>query len=357
MSDAAQMALRYDVNLSILFTELPLLQRPAAAAAAGFDAVELWWPFPEPVPSDRDLDQLRDAILDSGTRLVGLNFDAGNMAAGDRGLLSRPADSERFRANIDVAVGFAASLGCTVLNALYGNWDPESSVPEQRETATENLVLAARSAERAGATIVIEALNSIESPDYPITSSHEALDLIEYLRVIHDVPNIAFLADLYHLARMGEPVEQLIERRADRFGTCRSPIRPAGVSRARVTSTGPPCSTGWPRAGTAATSASSTSRWGRAPTASAGSPGTSGPPPPSRSPYDADHRDRRPRDHGWPDGRQPARVHDAAGLAPGGGGRTRAGWGARERRVQGYGSLDHSVLLKVLENVSAKTPP
>ncbi|GAA1187924.1 hydroxypyruvate isomerase family protein [Pseudonocardia alaniniphila] len=218
MPDAAQMALRYDVNLSILFTELPLLQRPAAAAEAGFDAVELWWPFPEPVPSDRDLDQLRDAILDSGTRLVGLNFDAGNMAAGERGLLSRPTDSERFRANIDVAVGFAASLGCTVLNALYGNWDPESSVPEQREIATENLVLAARSAERAGATVVIEALNNIESPDYPITSSHEALDLIEYLRVIHDVPNIAFLADLYHLARMGEPVEQLIERRADRFG-------------------------------------------------------------------------------------------------------------------------------------------
>jgi hydroxypyruvate isomerase len=65
---------------------------------------------------------------------------------------------------------------------------------------------------------VIEALNSIENPNYPITSSHEALDLIDYLRVIHDVPNIAFLADLYHLARMGEPIEQLIERRADRFG-------------------------------------------------------------------------------------------------------------------------------------------
>ncbi|GAA1320088.1 hydroxypyruvate isomerase family protein [Pseudonocardia xinjiangensis] len=221
MSDAAHVpepALRYDVNLSILFTELPLLQRPAAAAAAGFDAVELWWPFAEPVPSNRELDELRDALLDAGTRLVGLNFDAGNMAAGDRGLLSRPGDSERFRANIDVAVGFAASLGCTTLNALYGNRDPESSVPEQRELATENLVLAARAAERAGATVVIEALNSIESPDYPITSSHEALDLIDYLRVIHDVPNIAFLADLYHLARMGEPIEQLVERRADRFG-------------------------------------------------------------------------------------------------------------------------------------------
>jgi hydroxypyruvate isomerase len=59
--------LRYDVNLSILFTELPLLERPAAAAAAGFDAVELWWPFPEPAPPDRQLDELRRALADAGS--------------------------------------------------------------------------------------------------------------------------------------------------------------------------------------------------------------------------------------------------------------------------------------------------
>ncbi|HYH28871.1 MAG TPA: TIM barrel protein [Pseudonocardia sp.] len=216
MPDAAR--IRYDVNLSILFTELPLLQRPAAAAAAGFDAVELWWPFPEPVPADRELDALRTALTDAGTRLVGLNFDAGDMAAGERGLLSRPSGSTRFRANIDVAVGFAASLGCTTLNALYGNRDPDVRLPEQRELATENLVLAASAAERAGATVVLEALNSYESPHYPITSSQKALDLIDYLKVVHGVRNVSFLADLYHLARMGEPVERLVELRADRFG-------------------------------------------------------------------------------------------------------------------------------------------
>jgi hydroxypyruvate isomerase len=117
-----------------------------------------------------------------------------------------------------VAVGFAASLGCTVLNALYGNRDPGVTVPEQRELATENLVFAATAAERAGATVVIEALNSFESPRYPITSSQKALDLVDYLKVVHGVPNVAFLADLYHLARMGEPVERLVELRGDRFG-------------------------------------------------------------------------------------------------------------------------------------------
>jgi len=211
-------ALRYDVNLSILFTELPLLERPAAAAAAGFTAIELWWPFAEPDPPARELDALRQAIVDSGTQLVGLNFDAGNMPAGDRGLLSRPSESHRFRTNIDVTVEFAASLGCTTLNALYGNTEPGLSAGTQRELATENLVLAAKAADRVGATVVIEALNSIENPRYPITSSRQALELVDYLRVVHQVPNVSFLADFYHLARMGESIQQLVERHTDRFG-------------------------------------------------------------------------------------------------------------------------------------------
>src|SRR5438045_2241993 len=77
---------RYDVNLSILFTELPLLERPAAAAAQGFDAVEFWWPFDTAVPTEKDVDAFAAAIGDAGVQLVGLNFFAGNMPGGDRGL-------------------------------------------------------------------------------------------------------------------------------------------------------------------------------------------------------------------------------------------------------------------------------
>ncbi|GAA5062257.1 hydroxypyruvate isomerase [Thermocatellispora tengchongensis] len=206
--------MRFDVNLSILFTELPLLERPAAAAAAGFDAVELWWPFDGPAPADRELDALVRAIRDAGVRLVGLNFDAGDMAAGDRGLLSRPGDAARFRDNIDVAVGLAESLGCTVLNALYGNAEPGVAPETQRAVAIENLSLAAKAAERIGATVVVEALNSYESPAYPVTSSAAAFELIDRVAA----PNVAFLADFYHLYRMGEDPFALIERDAHRFG-------------------------------------------------------------------------------------------------------------------------------------------
>ncbi|MFI7613884.1 hydroxypyruvate isomerase family protein [Nonomuraea terrae] len=202
-------SLKFDVNLSILFTELPLLERPAAAAKAGFDAVELWWPFSAPDPCGADLAALRQAIEDAGVRLVGLNFDAGDMAGGERGLLARPDGSDRFRANIDIAVRFAGELGCGVLNALYGN-----GPGTDHALAVDNLRRAADAAAGIGATVVVEALNSHENPHYPITSSQAAFELIDEV----DRDNTAFLADLYHLNRMGEDVLALIDGHAARFG-------------------------------------------------------------------------------------------------------------------------------------------
>jgi hydroxypyruvate isomerase len=203
--------IRFDVNLSILFTEQPLLVRPAAAAAAGFDAVELWWPFPVPDPSDRELVALKRALDDAGTRLVGLNFDAGDMAAGWRGLLSLPDQSERFRANVPVAAGFAAETGCRVLNALYGN------SPGDDELALENLAMAAEAARQADASVVIEALNSYESPRYPLTSTAAALRVVETARAAGHA-NVAFLCDFYDLVRMGEDLSSVIHEHADRIG-------------------------------------------------------------------------------------------------------------------------------------------
>jgi hydroxypyruvate isomerase len=195
--------LKFDVNCSILFTELPLLQRPDAAAKAGFDAVEFWWPFPEPVPADRDVDAFIAALDDAGVKLVGLNFAAGDMAAGDRGLVSDPMKITEFRDNVAVCTGIAERTGCTVLNALYGNR------PGRDELAVLNLVIAARAAAEAGATVVIEALNSRENPRYPVTSSQTAIEVIDAVRG-EGVPNIGFLADLYHLATMGEDLATVL---------------------------------------------------------------------------------------------------------------------------------------------------
>ncbi|MGC3003934.1 TIM barrel protein [Streptomyces sp. G35A] len=211
---------RFTVNLSILFTELPLLERPAAAAAAGFTAVELWWPWPDsPTPERSELDALKRAIEDAGVRLTGLNLYAGRLPGPDRGALSVPGEeSERFRANIDVAAGFAASLGCTALNALYGNRVDGVDPAEQDALALENLVLAARAADRIGAILLVEALNRPESPRYPLVGAPAAVGVVDRVDEATGLGNARFLMDLYHLSVNGEDLPSVIERYAARTG-------------------------------------------------------------------------------------------------------------------------------------------
>jgi hydroxypyruvate isomerase len=205
--------LRFDVNCSILFTELPLLERPTAAQAAGFDAVEFWWPFADPVPPDREVDAFIRALGDAGVRLILLNFASGDFAAGERGLLSLPAGSAAFRDNIDVCVGIAAQTGCGVLNALYGNRVDGLPREQQDDLAIENLGLAAAAAARAGATVVVESLNSYDHPRVALVSSRSALALVGRVREC-GVGNIAFLADVYNLGRMGEDLAGVLARDA-----------------------------------------------------------------------------------------------------------------------------------------------
>ncbi|OSP40555.1 hydroxypyruvate isomerase [Streptomyces sp. 13-12-16] len=211
---------RFTVNLSILFTELPLLERPAAAAAAGFTAVELWWPWVDsPVPERSELDALRRAVRDAGVRLTGLNLYAGRLPGPDRGALSVPGEeSERFRANVDVAADLAGSLGCTALNALYGNRVDGVDPAEQDALALENLALAARAADRIGAVLLIEALNRPESPLYPLVSAPAAVAVADKVDAATGLGNARFLMDLYHLAMNGEDLPAVIDRYAGRTG-------------------------------------------------------------------------------------------------------------------------------------------
>ncbi|WP_030018645.1 TIM barrel protein, partial [Streptomyces monomycini] len=211
---------RFNVNLSILFTELPLLERPAAAAAAGFGAVELWWPWVDaPGPARQELDALREALRAAGTQLVGLNFYAGQLPGPDRGALSIPGEeSERFRANVEVAADFAQSLGCTALNALYGNRVQGVDPVAQDALALENLTLAARAAHRIGATLLIEALNAPESPRCPIVSAPKAVEVVDAVNAATGLDNARFLMDLYHLSMNGEDLEEVIDRYTARTG-------------------------------------------------------------------------------------------------------------------------------------------
>ena len=205
---------RFTANLSIMFTELPLLQRPAAAKAAGLEACEFWWPFASPAPSDTEIDAFTTAVTDAGMQLTGLNFAAGDMPNGDRGLLSSPQHCAAFRDNIDTALGIADSLGCRALNALYGNRIDGVDPGEQDALAAENLAAAASAAERFGAVVLVEAVNSVENPLYPLVHSEQVVELLDRI----GAANLKFLADFYHLARMGEHADEVLAQHFDRIG-------------------------------------------------------------------------------------------------------------------------------------------
>ncbi|GLY67054.1 hydroxypyruvate isomerase family protein [Amycolatopsis taiwanensis] len=204
--------MRYDVNLSILFTELPLLQRAEAARKAGFGAVEFWWPFDRAVPSDTEVDAFERSITDAGVRLVGLNFFAGDMPSGDRGLVSWPGREREFADSVAVAIGIAERLGCRTFNALYGNRIDGADPSAQDDLAVSNLDSAAAAAERIGARLVIEPLSGAER--YPLRTAADALAVIDKV----GRENLALLFDLYHLAVNGDDLDAVIDGHIDRIG-------------------------------------------------------------------------------------------------------------------------------------------
>jgi hydroxypyruvate isomerase len=202
---------RFDVNCSILFTELPVLQRASAAKAAGFHGVEFWWPWEAMVPSDAEADAFVGSVADAGVNLVSLNFHTGDMAAGERGIVSHPARVREFRENMAAAVEIARRTGCTRLNAPYGLRVPGVDVAEQDAVAIENLAFAASAAGKVGASVLIEPINSVDIPGFPVDTSGKALEVITKV----GAPNAGLLADLYHLAKMGEDVADVLSRHRD----------------------------------------------------------------------------------------------------------------------------------------------
>src|SRR5690606_25860827 len=107
--------LRLSANISTLFTELPLLARPAAAAMAGFEAVEVQFPYGVPAVD------LAAALADAGVACVLMNIPAGNLEAGELGLAGLPGQERAFAAALDLAIYYATVLDCPRLNCLAGN--------------------------------------------------------------------------------------------------------------------------------------------------------------------------------------------------------------------------------------------
>ncbi len=181
----------FAANLSMLWAELPLAERFERAARAGFGAVELWWPGTEAAQA------LPGLTARWKLRLALMNFDAGDMALGERGLAADPGRREHLRAHVPAALAIARACGCPRLNLLIGLRQERYSLDEQLACATDNVAWAAGLAAQAGCEVMIEAINPMDNGPCLLTTTAAAAGFIA------DVarPNVRLQYDAYHMQR------------------------------------------------------------------------------------------------------------------------------------------------------------
>jgi hydroxypyruvate isomerase len=202
---------KYTLNCSILYGSLPVRDALSRATTAGFVDVEFWWPFTVAAPGDDEVKAFLQAVADSGVRLKGMNLFAGNMASGDRGVLSWPGREAELQSSVAVARRVADATGCAIFNALYGRRQPAVTSVEQDDLALANLAQAAIALAEVGGTVVLEAISGV--PDYPLKTAD---DVVRRLAAGSDAlpANVGLLLDVYHLSVNGDDVERAIDTHA-----------------------------------------------------------------------------------------------------------------------------------------------
>lgn len=179
---------RFAANLSLMFNELPFLDRFAAAARAGFSGVECMFPY------EASADEIRARLDEHGLEMVLFNLPPGDWAAGERGLTALAGREGDFQAGLDKALAYARALGCRRLHAMAGL----VAHGADEEVFTANLRRAAREAAPDGVTVLVEPINTFDMPGYFLTRTEDAARLIERV----GEPNVGLQLDLYHRHRM-----------------------------------------------------------------------------------------------------------------------------------------------------------
>jgi hydroxypyruvate isomerase len=182
-------------NLTMLFTELPFMERFDAAAKAGFKGVEFLFPYAFRA------EQIADKLATNGLELVLHNLPAGNWEAGERGIACHPDRVSEFQQGVDDAIRYAKVLGklsAKQLNCLVGIVPAGVSPELARATVVSNLKFAADKLQAAGIRLLIEPINSFDIPGFFLTGTRQALELIKAT----GSSNLFVQYDIYHMQRM-----------------------------------------------------------------------------------------------------------------------------------------------------------
>lgn len=180
---------RFAANLSMLYPEIDFLDRFAAAAADGFDAVEYLFPY------DHMPEVLAGLLHTHGLAQVLFNAPPGDWAAGERGLACLPGREQEFRDGLDKALAYAKALQCPRIHVMAG-LVPASAGPVQvRATYLANLAWAAQRAAVQGCDILIEPINPRDMPGFFLSRQDQAHAIVQEV----GAPNLKVQMDLYHV--------------------------------------------------------------------------------------------------------------------------------------------------------------
>lgn len=178
---------QFSANLGFLWADRPLPEAIRAAKAAGFQAVECHWPYDTPAS------EVRQALSETGLKMLGLNTRRGNVAAGDNGLSAIPGREAEARAAIDEAINYAAEIGAGCIHVMAGFCDSYAG----RHTFIDNLEYACTEGAKHGLTLLIEPLNEHDAPGYFLQTTRQAAEIIEDV----GASNLKLMFDFYHVGR------------------------------------------------------------------------------------------------------------------------------------------------------------
>ncbi len=199
---------QFAANLSMLFTELPFMERFAAATTAGFEAVEYLFPY------TLDKSELAKALKANGLKQVLHNLPAGNWDAGDRGMACDPARVDEFRSGVTLGIEYATALGCPQLNCLSGKLPAGVSTDKARATLIANLAFAAEKLKASGLRLLMEPINYFDIPGFFLNRTDQAAAIQD------DVgsDNLFIQYDIYHAQRMEGELGNTLKNNLSRIG-------------------------------------------------------------------------------------------------------------------------------------------
>ena len=199
---------RFSANLSLLFTELPLLERFSAARECGFRGVEIQFPYETPA------EHIKAQIDLTGLELVLINVPAGDLMNGGEGLAAVPSKRHDFIDAVNKAAEYADILRPKLINVLPGRCFETDRLDQYMETFTSNLVHAADVFLDQGIKAVFEAVNTKDMPGFLIHNSEQLVQVLEELQ--HS--NVYLQYDIYHMQTMGEDHHAFFHHHAERVG-------------------------------------------------------------------------------------------------------------------------------------------